>query len=398
MTTLSAPRSGVNLTSVRSIGTTRTPVEAPASDVVAIVLAGTYHSTDSTFLGSLPRPLVPVAQVPVVGYVLRWLSDADVARATICANRGSRAIESCVGDGANLSMQLDYMEDATPRGPAGCARDAAMKHTADTFVVVDGTVIPDFDLRLLLDAHRASGATVTAVVHDSAGSNGAGGARSVSPAGIYAFSRCAFDALSPHGFQDIKEHLIPSLRRQGQRVMAFHSPQFCPRVLNAETYLAVNHWTIERISTHPNIFERWGPYAVTGEVASHHTAHIHSTARIVGPVILGEGVSIGANAVIVGPTSIGPRTRVGADALVCRSVLWSASDVGEGSFVDASVIGDGFIVPAHGAIHGEVKMNRLKSDAKRWRRVPALPGVQPAPVPKTAAARLGAAWHFPEPF
>jgi mannose-1-phosphate guanylyltransferase len=370
----------MNLSDVRSIGTSRRPVEAPASDVVAIVLAGTYHSTDSTFLGSLPRPLAPVAQVPVIGYVLRWLRDADVARATICANRGSRAIESCVGDGASLSMDLDYMEDATPRGPAGCAHDAAIKHGADTFVVVDGTVIPDFDLRLLLDTHRASGASVTAVVHDSPGSSGASQARSVSPAGIYAFSRGAFDVLSAHGFQDIKEHLIPALRRQRQRVMAFHSPKFCPRVLNAETYLAVNHWTIERIPTHPNIFERWGPFTVTGEVAAHATANVHSTARLVGPVILGEGVSIGADAVIVGPTSIGPRTQVGAGALVSRSVLWSAGNVGEGAFVDASVIGDSFVIPAHAAIHGEVKMNRVKSDPRPWFVVPVVPPLKPAPA------------------
>src|SRR4029079_15437487 len=230
------------------------------------------------------------------------------------------------------------MEDAASRGPARCASDAAKNHSADTFIVVDGTVIPDFDLSLLLAAHRASGAALTRVVHHStvAPDGAANGGRSVSPAGIYAFSRGAFDALSQPGFQDIKEHLIPALRRQRQRVAAFHSPQFCPRVLNAETYLAVDHWTIERIPTHPNIFERWGPFAVTGEVAAHATAHVHSTARLVGPVILGEGVSIGANAVIVGPTSIGPRTQVRAGALVCRSVLWSGGDVGENAFVDAS--------------------------------------------------------------
>ena len=365
MTTLIAPRHARNQPSSLHIGTTRAPIETPASTVVGIVLAGAYRSTDGTFLGSLPRPLLPVAQIPVVGYVLRWLRDADVTRATICANSGSRAIHTCVGDGTNLSMQLDYIEDATPRGPAGCARDAAAKYTADTFVVVDGTVVPDFDLRLLLAEHRASGATVTAVVHDSSGSTGTNAVRSVSPAGIYAFSRAAFDAMSQPGFQDIKEHLIPALRRRHARVAAFRSPRFCPRVLNAETYLAVNHWTIERIPSCPNIVERWGPFAVTGEVAAHATANVHSTARLIGPVILGEGVSVGANAVIVGPTSLGPRTQVAADALVCRSVLWSGGEVGERAFVDASVIGDGFIIPAHSAIHGEVKMNRLKSDARR---------------------------------
>ena len=385
MTTLIAPRHRGKIPNLRHIGVPRTSAEAPGSHVVGIVLAGTYHSTDSAFQGSLPRPLLPVAQIPVIGYVLRWLRDANVTRVTICANSGSRAIESCVGDGTSLSMQIDYMEDATPRGPAGCARDAARNHTADTFVVVDGTVIPDFDLCQLLAAHRGSGAAITAVVHDAAGAgDGSRGGRSMSPAGIYAFSRGAFDALSQPGFQDIKEHLIPALRRQHQRVAAFRSAQFCPRVLNAETYLAVNHWTIERIPTHPAIFERWGPFAVNGEVASHATANVHSTARLVGPVILGEGVTIGANAVIVGPTSLGPHTQVAAGALVSRSVIWSAGDVGEGAFVDSSVIGDSFVIPAHSAIQGEVKMNRLKSDVPRWRLVPEVSPLQPAPAGSVA--------------
>ena len=354
--------------------------------MVGIVLAGSYHSADSAFQGSLPRPLLPVAQIPVIGYVLRWLRDANVKHVTICANSGSRAIQSCVADGTSLSMQIDYMEDVTPRGPAGCASDAARNHAADTFIVVDGTVIPDFDLALLLAAHRSSGAALTAVVHDSPGGQDrhANGGRSVSPAGVYAFSRGAFDALSQPGFQDIKEHLIPALRRQRQRVAAFHSPQFCPRVLNAETYLAVNHWAIERIPAHPALVERWGPFAVTGELAAHATANVHSSARLVGPVILGEGVTIGPNAIIVGPTSLGPRTQVAAGALVSRSVVWSAGDLGEGAFVDASVIGDNVVIPAHSAVQGEVRMNRLKSDARPWRLLPATPPLQPAPAGSVA--------------
>ena len=69
-----------------------------------------------------------------------------------------------------------------------------------------------------------------------------------------------------------------------------------------------------------------------------------------------------------------------AGALVSRSVVWSAGDVGEGAFIDASVIGDNFAIPAHSAVQGEVKMNRLKSDGRRWRLAPAQPALQPAPA------------------
>src|SRR3954466_345016 len=140
MTTLIAPRHADKQSRLRHVDATPAPIDAPASHVVGIVLAGSYHSADSAFQGSLPRPLLPVAQIPVIGYVLRWLRDANVTRATICANSGSRAIQGCVADGANLSMQIDYMEDPSPRGPAGCASDAAKNHGADTFIVVDGTV------------------------------------------------------------------------------------------------------------------------------------------------------------------------------------------------------------------------------------------------------------------
>ena len=148
----------------------------------------------------------------------------------------------------------------------------------------------------------------------------------------------------------------------------------------------MNHWAIERIPSEPAIVERWGLFAVTGDVASHPTANVHSTARLVGPVVLGEGVSVGANAVIVGPTSLGPGTQVGAGALVSRSVTWNGGDIGEGAFVDASVIGDGLVIPAHMTVQNEIKVNRQRNTAPRLRLMPA--ALPPRPAPAGSAARL----------
>ena len=67
MTTLIAPRHAGKLPKLKHVGDARASIEAPSSHVVGIVLAGTYHSADSAFQGSLPRPLLPVAQIPVIG-------------------------------------------------------------------------------------------------------------------------------------------------------------------------------------------------------------------------------------------------------------------------------------------------------------------------------------------
>src|SRR5437879_4403041 len=130
-----------------------------------VVLAGTHHWHDSSFGKLAPRPLVPVALAPLISYSLRWLRQGGVRPATICANGTSRAIEAVLGDGSELKMELSYYHDGTPRGAAGCVRDAGVRTGAETLVVTDGTAIPTVNLSELLASHEASGAAVTAVVY-----------------------------------------------------------------------------------------------------------------------------------------------------------------------------------------------------------------------------------------
>ena len=196
------------------------------SRVRGIVLAGTYHWSGSAFEDLLPRPLVPVAQAPLVSYALRWLRDGGISRATLCANSASRAMRSYLGAGSRLTMSLEYHEDWTPRGAAGCVRDAATRSDADTLVVTDGTAIPAVNIGLLLDDHRTAGAAVTIVVHHDRQARS--GERPLNPGGIYVFDRRVLDYIPETGFQDIKENLIPKLYRAGERVVTHAGLGVCP--------------------------------------------------------------------------------------------------------------------------------------------------------------------------
>ena len=120
-----------------------------------------------------------------------------------------------------------------------------------------------------------------------------------------------------------------------------------PRVLNAETYLAVNHWMIEQIADDPSPLEHWGTYVENGEVLAHPTAWVAPGARLVGPVLLGPSVKIAANATIVGPTSLAAETSVGEGALVSRSVTWDRCRIGAGAVVDGCVLADDAEVRPH---------------------------------------------------
>jgi NDP-sugar pyrophosphorylase family protein len=350
---------------------------APSLDLASVrgvVLAGTYHWSGSSFEALLPRPLLPVAQAPLVSYALRWLRDGGVANATVCANSASRAVRSYLGKGNRLSMSIAYHEDWTPRGAAGCVRDAAASTDAQTLVIADGTAIPSVNIGLLLADHRSSRAAVTIVVHRDRLARA--GERPLNPGGIYVFDRRALDYINETGFQDIKETLIPRLSKAGERIVTHAGLGVCPRVLNAETYLAVNHWMIEQMSTDPSPLEHWGIYFETGQLIAHPTASVHPEARIIGPVLLGPHVRVGAEATIVGPVSLGAGCEVEEGALVSRSVAWERVSFGAGAAVDHGVLADDAIVAP-----GERLLHALKvagSDPRRslWEPLP-----EPLPEP-----------------
>jgi NDP-sugar pyrophosphorylase family protein len=237
-----------------------------------IVLAGAYPRGQSALEQLAPRPLLPVAQQPLITYALRWMKDGGLSRATICANSEARAVRAHLS-GSATDMRIDYLEDWSPRGAAGCVRDAGMKTDAGTFVVADGTSVPVVDLEELLESHRASGAVLTVVV-------GADATGRLRPSGVYVFDRWCFEFIPEDGFQDIKEKLIPSLYGAGEQVSTHMARAVAPRVVNTDTYLALNQWAIERVSRDPDSADG---FRASGDAMVHESAEVDESARLLGP-------------------------------------------------------------------------------------------------------------------
>jgi len=170
--------------------------------------------------------------------------------------------------------------------------------------------------------------------------------------------------------------LIPRLNDLGEEVIVHAIPGVCPRVMNAPTYLAVNEWLVER-------FAREGDglvgYESVGEALVHSTAEIADDACLVGPVLVGPSVLVRSRATVVGPTSVGSDSRIEAGACVSRSAVWSGCVVGEGAFVDQSILADNAVVPRgrtdrnalrHGPARVPAPRPSLRSDdlaLSRWR-------------------------------
>jgi NDP-sugar pyrophosphorylase family protein len=324
----------------------------------AIILAGTHRWTGSPFEELRPRPLLPVAQTPIIDYVLRWLKANGVQQATICANGSTIPLREHVQDGRRFGVTVRYHEDPTPRGAAGCVKDASAASQARLLIVADGTAVPVVDLRAVLAYHRDTGAVLTIVAHDRAAASA--GFPLLQTAGIYVFNRDVLDRVPATSFQDIKETLIPKLYRDGHRIEVFLVPKTSPHVMSAESYLAANYWAVE----HQTASAAAGSRGLNAPLAG-----IASDARVIGPVTLGAGVRVMAGATIVGPASIGDGTVIGPGAVVARSVVWNNCTIGEGALVDGSILADDVVIPAGSTVTNALRL--AAPDPRTGRRLAA---------------------------
>ena len=274
---------------------------------------------------------------------------------TVCSDAESRLVRECV-DRQGEGLAITHLQDVSPRGPAGCVRDAAAGTDAQTLVVADATALPMVDLEAVLAAHRAACASVTVVVgHDAAGR--------LSPAGAYVFERSVCSFVPDHGYYDIKEQLLPRLYRAGHEVRTFTAGALPPRLLNVDSYLALNEWVITRVfdpAAPPEGFEsRDGAYI-------HRTASVDHEARLLGPVLVGPGASVGRGAALVGPVIVGAGSVIGADAVVSRSVVADGSLVGGRSFVDRSIVAERAVVASGSVVLSAVHVGSPSARRSAW--------------------------------
>lgn len=306
---------------------------------MGILLAGTHPWTNSAFDSLVPRTLLPVGHRPLIWYGLAWLEREGVRDVAVCGNRETRLLKARLTRHVPRGLTVTYHEDPMPRGAAGSARDAALSSQAETFVVADGTVIPNVDLHELLTRHHESGACVTVVVHAES-DQGCGVSRRA-PSGIYVFARRALETVPTRGFCDIKEELIPRLYAAGEKILAFDATEETPRVLDSSTYMAVNEWMVERLV---NSSEDRDGYVRVGEALVHREAFVAEDASLIGPVLIEPGARVLSRAVVIGPTSIGRDVTIESGGVVSRSAVWRRSTIGAGSMVDRCVIADDAVV------------------------------------------------------
>ncbi len=112
----------------------------------------------------IPKPLVEVAGHPMVAYPLAIVREAGIRDVIINLHHLGDKIREELGDGSEYGVSITYSEEHPILDTGGAIKKAERFLSGDTFVVLNGDMVIDLDLRTVIDWHRERNATATMVL------------------------------------------------------------------------------------------------------------------------------------------------------------------------------------------------------------------------------------------
>ncbi len=125
----------------------------------AIILAGGKGTRLKPFTATLPKPLVPLGNHPILEVILRQLKNQNFNRVTLAVGHLSHLIQAYFGNGSRFGLSIDYSFEETPLGTAGPL--GLIKDTDDHFLVMNSDDLTDFSYGDFFENHKHSGAAVS---------------------------------------------------------------------------------------------------------------------------------------------------------------------------------------------------------------------------------------------
>ena len=129
----------------------------------ALILAGGKGTRLRPLTMHTPKPILPIANRPLLLYQLELLKRAEVRDVILSLSYQPQKIEDKLLDGTDHSVRISYTVEATPLGTAGAFRHAAGL-IRETTVVLNGDVLADIDLGEVIRQHRERAAAATIVL------------------------------------------------------------------------------------------------------------------------------------------------------------------------------------------------------------------------------------------
>jgi NDP-sugar pyrophosphorylase family protein len=117
----------------------------------AVSLAGGKGTRLKPFTMTIPKPLLPLGDTPILEIVIQQLVAAGVSRIILTLGHMAPLLMACIGDGARWGVAIEPLLEPEPLGTAGSLR--AIKDLEDNFLVMNADLLTTLDYEGMFDYH-----------------------------------------------------------------------------------------------------------------------------------------------------------------------------------------------------------------------------------------------------
>lgn len=335
----------------------------------AIILAGGRGERLLPLTQSQPKPMVPLMGRPLIDHTLAALHEHGFRDVIITLGYLGHVIRDHVGSGARYGVRVHYTEEQVPLGTAGAMRQAFLEMpVTEPFLVIAADSVTDINLAEVyayFQNQRAQLGMVVTDVHDprpygvvkvddqgyvadfvekpAAASSG----RTVNT-GIYYIAPHVVQHIPGQRAQDFGHQLFPEWLKAGRRIHAYATDAYWCDVGTIDQYQTAHFDVLEGRVQLPLLSRR-----SEGSWVS-RSAFIHPTARLVGPVMIGERVTVEAGAVVGPYAVVGRNSRIGSWTRVAHSVLFEDVSLAAGIRVKGAILGRHVAVGGQASVADQV--------------------------------------------
>ncbi|MBD2022766.1 NTP transferase domain-containing protein [Leptolyngbya sp. FACHB-36] len=357
----------------------------------AVLMAGGSGTRLRPLTCDLPKPMVPVLNRPIAEHIIHLLKRHHITEVIATLHYLPDVMREYFHDGSDFGVQMTYaVEEDQPLGTAGCVKNVA-ELLDDTFLVISGDSITDFDLSAAIQFHRERQSKATliltrvpnplefgVVITDKEQrirrflekpSSSEIFSDTVNT-GTYILEPEVLDYLPDSQESDFSKDLFPLLLEKDEPMYGYIAEGYWCDVGHLDAYRDAQYDGLMQKVSLEFAYEERSPGLWVGQ-----NTYLDSSARITPPVMIGSNCRIGPRVQIDPGTIIGDNVTIAADADLKRPIIWNGAIIGEEVHLRACVIARGARVDrrAHvleGAIVGPLSTigeeAQINPDVRVW--------------------------------
>jgi NDP-sugar pyrophosphorylase family protein len=321
----------------------------------AVVLAAGQGRRLRPLTGNRPKPMVPVANRPILEHIIEALETAGVEEATLVIGANRERVQNYFGDGQDWGLDISYVVQDSQLG-TGHALLQAEEQVGESFITLNGDRI--IDAELIEDVwarHTETDDPVVSVtrvdqpsrygVVELSSRTVAGIEEQPHPdraksefinAGVYAFNPDIFAAIrqtDSQGEQALTDTLSTLIADQ-----EVHAVQYRGMWLDVS-----EPWDL--LTVNDALISSRGP-------PSGSSASVDASAVVTEATAVGDGVAVHPQAAVLQGTTLGDNVRVGPGVIIENSVILSDATLNAGAIVKDCIVGANTTIGPNTTIEG----------------------------------------------